>query len=133
METYMLLKAEGSDACDGAVAHWRAMLPFWNVEADRFRARAIAACRSGIPPAGLSDEIEATLEQVRAALVHCDALLGAALPGAHQLPLLVSAAAEFEALLESLHSSLEQVTDRFGHTPPGRSAITITHAGAGGF
>lgn len=124
----MLLKADGSNACDGAIAHWRAMLPFWNIEADRFRARAIAACRSGEPFAGLTDEIEATLEQVREALAYCDALLAAALPGAHQLPLLISASSEFEALLGSLHGSLERVVDRFGRTPPGHQATIIGHA-----
>lgn len=124
----MLLKAEGHDAAANAFARWRAMIPFWNIEADRFRAAALAACRGGEAPAGIVEDIETVLDQVRTALQHCDDLIAAALPGDHQLTLLVNAAGEFEALLESLHRSLELVEDRVGRPPSRGPSVTIVRA-----
>lgn len=124
----MLLKAEGHDAAENAFARWRAMIPFWNTEADRFRAAALAACRGGEAPAGIVEDIEMVLNQVRTALQHCDNLIATTLPGDHQLALLVNAAGEFEALLESLHGSLERIEDHVGRPAGGKLAVTIVHA-----
>lgn len=124
----MLLKAEGHDAAANAFARWRALIPFWNIEADRFRAAALAACRGGQAPAGIVEDIETVLDQVRAALQHCDDLIAIALPGDHQLTHLVNGAGEFEALLESLRRSLDLIEDRVGRPPNRRPAITIVRA-----
>lgn len=123
----MLLKSPDSDAAELAFAEWRAKLPFWNIEADRFRAAALAARDTGAAPPGVADEIEIVLAQVRAALQRCDALIDAALPGDHQLTLLVRATADFEALLESLHASLERIEDLGGRVPSARGPVTIAH------
>jgi hypothetical protein len=44
----MLMKPDGSSETQKAFATWRAMLPHWNAEADRFRKLAIAV-RGGEP------------------------------------------------------------------------------------
>jgi hypothetical protein len=123
----MLLRAPDSDAADLAFAEWRAKLPFWNIEADRFRAAAIEACRSGVASPGIIDDIEGTLIQIRSALHRCDALTDAALPGDHQLTRLIKAAADFEALLESLHRSRERIEDLGGSAPSTGRPVTIAH------
>src|SRR5690606_36106460 len=78
-ETTMLLKSPQRDSRELAFAEWRARIPFWNVEADRFRSAALEARRTSIVPAGLTEDIEQVQEQIRAALRECDALLEAAL------------------------------------------------------
>lgn len=123
----MLLRAPQSDAVDLAFADWRAKLPFWNIEADRFRAAALEARRNGVVPTGIARDIEDVLVQVRAALQRCDALIEAALPGDHQLTLLIKATADFEALLESMHASLERIEDLGGSAPSPRGPVTIAH------
>lgn len=126
----MLLKSPDSDAADLAFADWRAKVPFWNIEADRFRAAALEARRSGTVPPGISDNIENVLAQVRAALRRCDALIESALPGDHRLTPVIKAAADFEALLESLHGSLERIEDLGGSVPAARGPVTIARAPA---
>jgi hypothetical protein len=123
----MLLKAPDSDAAELAFAEWRAKLPFWNIEADRFRAAALEACRSGVTPPGITEDIESVLGQIRVALHRCDALIDAALPGDHQLTPLIKAAADFEALLESLHASRERIEDFGGSAPRAKGPVTIAH------
>jgi len=124
----MLLKAPERDARELAFAEWRAKLPFWNIEADRFRAAALEARRTGSVPPGLSEDIEHVLEQIREALEHCDTLLEAALPGDHQLAPLVNVTGDFEALLESLHGSRERVEDLGGSAPRARPLVAIGHS-----
>lgn len=121
----MLQKAPDRDARELAFTEWRAKLPFWNIEADRFRAAAIEARRTGSVPPGLSEDIDNVLEQIRAALRHCDALLAAALPGDHQLTPLLNATGDFEALLESLHGSQERIEDLGGSAPRARTPVAI--------
>lgn len=123
----MLLKAPDSDAAELAFAEWRAKLPFWNIEADRFRAAAVGACRSGVTPPGITDDIESVLIQIRSALRRCDALIDVALPGDHRLTPLIKAAADFEALLESLHRSRERIEDLGGSAPSVQGPVTIAH------
>lgn len=123
----MLLKAPESDAAGLALVEWRAKLPFWNIEADRFRAAALEARRAGVVPPGLADEIESVLAQIRSALHRCDALVAAALPGDHRLTPLIKAAADFEALLESLHGSLERFEDQGDSAPATDGPFTIAH------
>jgi hypothetical protein len=102
----MLQKSDAGDLCAKTFEQWRAMLPVWNLEADRIRAAAVAA-RRGMPlDPGVIADAERTLAAIRAAVDRCDALLMASLPGDQHLPHLVNAAAEFDALIESLHASL---------------------------
>jgi hypothetical protein len=123
----MLLKSDASDACELAFAEWRARMPFWNNEADRCRAAALEARRTGSAPPGITDDIELVLEQVREALHRCDTLVASAAPGDFRLPLLIKATAEFEALLESLHGSLERIEDLGGSAPRARPLVVIAH------
>jgi hypothetical protein len=104
------------------------MIPFWNTEADRFRAAALAARRDGEVPAGILQDVEMIVDQVRAALRNCDELIASTPPGDHQLMLLVNAASEFEALLGSLYRSLERIEDQAGHALGGKPAVTIVRA-----
>ncbi|HEV7276511.1 MAG TPA: hypothetical protein VGN80_09510 [Devosiaceae bacterium] len=126
----MLLKSPERDARELAFAEWRAKLPFWNIEADRFRAAALEARRTGTVPAGLSDDIDEVQDQIREALQDCDALLEAALPGDQQLAALLNATGEFEALLESLHVSRERIDDLGGSAPRARPLVAIGRGSA---
>lgn len=121
----MLLKSPERDARELAFAEWRAKIPFWNIEADRFRAAAQEARRTGTVPPGLSEDIDNVLEQIRRALQQCDSLLASTLPGDHQLAPLLNATGEFEALLESLHVSLERIEDLGGSAPRARPPVAI--------
>ena len=64
----MLMKAEiGSNESERTFAAWRAMLPHWSEEADRFRKLANAV-RAGEPvQLGAFDEAETLVTQIRAA------------------------------------------------------------------
>lgn len=126
----MLQKAPERDARDLAFAEWRAKLPFWNIEADRLRAAAQEARSTGTVPPGLSEDIDTVMEQIREALQQCDSLLVATLPGDHQLAPLLNATGEFEALLESLHVSLERVEDLGGSAPRARPPVAISRGAA---
>jgi hypothetical protein len=123
----MLLKAPESDAAGLALAEWRAKAPFWNIEADRFRAAALEARRSGAVPPGMADQIESVLGQIREALQGCDSLIATALPGDPRLTPLLHATADFEALLESLHGSREIIEDLGGSAPPAKVPVVIAH------
>jgi hypothetical protein len=122
----MLMKADGSDATARTFGTWRAMLPHWNVEADRYRRLAQAARSSAEVPDGIVEEAEALNAQIRAALERSDMLMTMTLAGDPALSSLLRAGAEFEALLESLQTSIEMLiasTDR----PHGRTIHVITH------
>ena len=125
----MLLKSPERDTRELAFAEWRAKIPFWNIEADRFRAAALEARRTGSVPPGLSEDIETVLEQLRKALQQCDTFMETALPGDQQLAPLLNATGEFEALLESLHVSLERIEDLGGSAPRARPVVAIAHRG----
>ena len=104
----MLMKAEiGSNDCERTFAGWRAMLPHWNAEADRFRKLSIAV-RSGEPvQLGAFDEAETLVTQIRAAMERADMLMTLTAPGDPSLSTLLRASAEFEALLEHFQTTLE--------------------------
>lgn len=121
----MLRKPDEKDACNSALERWRVMSPHWNAEADRFRSAAVVAQRTGTAPDGILDEIDALLRRVREALEHCDALIGVTLPGDPRLIRLVSAASDFEALLESLHGSRERIEDHAGYVPARKPPVTL--------
>jgi len=104
----MLMKAEiGSNECQRTFAGWRAMLPHWNAEADRFRKLALQV-RAGEPvQLGAFDEAETLVVQIRAALERADMLMTLTSPGDPALSTLLRASAEFEALLEHFQTTLE--------------------------
>lgn len=103
----MLMKADGLGECQKAFASWRALLPHWNAEADRFRKLALAV-RAGEPvQIGAFDEGELLVEQVRAAMERADSLMIMTPAGDKLLTQLMQASAEFESLLGSLQTSLE--------------------------
>jgi hypothetical protein len=103
----MLMKPDGSSETQKAFATWRAMLPHWNAEADRFRKLAIAV-RGGEPvEIGAFDEAEALVQQIRAAMERADMLMTLTHAGDPALTTLLRASAEFEALLESFQTTLE--------------------------
>ena len=104
----MLMKAEiGSNESQRTFAAWRAMLPHWNAEADRFRKLAIGV-RAGEPvQLGAFDEAETLVVQIRAALERADMLMTLTSPGDPALSTLLRATAEFEALLEHFQTTLE--------------------------
>ncbi len=124
----MLQKSDASDDCAKTFAHWLAMLPCWNLEADRFRAAALAARRGDPLEDGVIDDAEETVNAIRGALARCDALLTAALPGDQHLTPLVNAAAEFDALLESLHGSLDLMADSRRRPQYRRQTLRISRA-----
>jgi hypothetical protein len=102
------------------------MLPHWNVEADRFRRIAIAARNGADVPVGVTQEGEALIAQVRGALERSDMLMTMTLAGDPSLTALLRAGAEFEALLESLETSVEMLTAH-AHEPAGRPVRVIAH------
>jgi hypothetical protein len=103
----MLMKADAAGECERTFAAWRAMLPHWNVEADRFRKLALAV-RSGVAvQVGAFDEAEALIGQIRAAMERADSLLVMTHAGDPALPMLARASTEFEALIGSLQKTLE--------------------------
>lgn len=104
----MLMKAEiGTSECERSFAAWRAMLPHWNAEADRFRRLALDV-RAGKPvQLGAFDEAETLVTQIRAAMERADMLMTLTAPGDPALSTLLRASAEFEALLEHYQTTLE--------------------------
>lgn len=123
----MLMKADGNNVTTETFGTWRAMLPLWNVEADHFRRLALAARIGANVPAGTVEEAEELNAKIRAALERSDMLMTMTLAGDPALSSLLRAGAEFEALLESLQTSIELLTvaaDR----PEGRPVRIITHA-----
>ena len=104
----MLMKAEiGSNESERTFAAWRAMLPHWSEEADRFRKLANAV-RAGEPvQLGAFDEAETLVTQIRAAMERADMLITLTAPGDPSLSTLLRASAEFEALLEHFQTTLE--------------------------
>ncbi|RYE83029.1 MAG: hypothetical protein EOP19_14835 [Hyphomicrobiales bacterium] len=123
----MLMKAEiGSSECERAFAGWRAMLPHWNVEADRFRKLALAA-RAGEPvPPGAFDEAETLVTQIRAAMEHADSLMTLTSPGDPALSTLLRASGEFGALLEHCQTTLELAELVAGRRLP-HSGLAVMH------
>lgn len=103
----MLMKADGTSECQRAFAAWRAMLPHWNAEADRFRKLALAVRAGDSVQIGAFDEAELLVQQIRSALSHADSLMTLTPAGDASLSMLLRASAEFEALLESLQTTLE--------------------------
>jgi hypothetical protein len=123
----MLMKADGNNATMQTFGTWRAMLPHWNAEADHFRRMALAARSGGEMPEGTIEQAEALNTQIRAALERSDMLMTMTLAGDPVLSSLLRAGAEFEALLESLQTSIEMLivsADR----PRGRAVRVIAHA-----
>jgi len=104
----MLMKAEsGTSECERTFAAWRAMLPHWNQEADRFRKLALGV-RAGEPvQLGAFDEAEALLTQIRAAMERADSLMTLIGPGDMAVTTLLRASAEFESLLSHCQTTLE--------------------------
>lgn len=124
----MLMKADGNDVTAQTFGTWRALLPHWNVEADHFRRLALAARNGAEMAAGTLEEAEALNTRIRAALERSDMLMTMTLAGDPALSSLLRAGAEFEALLESLQTSIEMLiasADR----PQGRAIRVIAHAG----
>jgi hypothetical protein len=123
----MLMKADGNDTTERTFRTWRAILPQWNVEADRYRRLAIAARCGADVPTGTIPEAEALTAQIRSALERSDMLMTMTLAGDPALSSLLRAGSEFEALLESFQTSIDMLTvsaDR----PQGRTARVISHA-----
>ena len=126
----MLMKADAPSPANAALtrafATWRAMLPYWNAEADRVR-RAALATRSGVAAyEGIVDDIEALSLRVRQAMELSDSLMTMTGPGDTSLGPLLRAGAEFEALLDSLQTSLEML-DYVAGRPARRPAQLIAH------
>lgn len=129
----MLKKAElGESEVARTFATWRAMLPHWNEEADRFRRLALAV-RAGEPvQVGAFDEAEILLSQIRAAMERADMLMTLTPPGDPALSTLLRASAEFEALLGHYQKSLEMaelVAGRHLRRPLQRIAHPESHPG----
>lgn len=103
----MLMRADPNGELQRTLAAWRAMLPHWNAEADRFRKLALDV-RAGEPvQIGAFDEAETLVEQVRGAMERADMLMTLTPAGDPLLSMLLRASAEFEALLESFQTTLE--------------------------
>jgi hypothetical protein len=122
----MLMKADGTNECEKAFAAWRALLPHWNAEADRFRKLALAARSGEAVQVGAFDEAEAMVQQIRAAMERADMLMTMTQAGDAALSTLLRASAEFESLLESLQTSLE-MADLVAGRPLRRPLQVITH------
>lgn len=103
----MLMKADGSNECQRSFAAWRSMLPHWNAEADRLRRLALEVRAGSDVQFGAFDEAEVLVEQIRAAMERADSLMTMTHAGDAALSSLLRASAEFEALLESLQTTLE--------------------------
>lgn len=103
----MLMKADRNEELERTLSAWRAMLPHWNAEADRFRKLALDV-RAGEPvQIGAFDEAETLVKQVRGAMERADMLMTLTPAGDPLLSMLLRASAEFEALLESFQTTLE--------------------------
>ncbi|HEY9012197.1 MAG TPA: hypothetical protein VIN06_14380 [Devosia sp.] len=101
------MRADRNGGLERTLAAWRAMLPHWNAEADRFRKLALDV-RAGEPvQIGAFDEAETLVEQVRGAMERADMLMTLTPAGDPLLSMLLRASAEFEALLESFQTTLE--------------------------
>lgn len=103
----MLMKADAAAECERTFAAWRAMLPHWNIEADRFRKLAIAVRSGEDVQVGAFDEAEVLIGQIRAAMERADSLMVMTHSGDPALPMLARASAEFESLIGSLQKTLE--------------------------
>jgi hypothetical protein len=125
-ETGMLMKADGSGPTAEALGTWRAMLPHWNAEADHYRRLAQAARSGGEVLPGSVAEGEALIAQIRAGLERTDMLMTLTTAGDPALSTLLLAGAEFEALLESLETSVELLS---AARPAGRQVHVIAHPG----
>jgi hypothetical protein len=103
----MLMKADRNGELERSLSAWRAMLPHWNAEADRFRKLALDV-RAGEPvQIGAFDEAETLVEQIRGAMERADMLMTLTPAGDPLLSMLLRAGAEFEALLGSFQTTLE--------------------------
>ncbi len=125
----MRTHADGQQKLRQVLAGWRALLPVWNDEADRFRRAAIAARAGQTVSLGLVDELERLVGQLRRDLETSDRLLAMTSPGDAALGALLGAGAEFEALLESLQTSLEMMDLVAGRSLP-RALRIIAHSRA---
>lgn len=124
----MLMKANAPDPCATTFVTWRAMLPHWNSEADRFRRLALAV-RNGETAVhgGAVDEAEALSARIRQAMELSDSLMTMTAPGDASLGMLLRAGAEFESLLDSLQTSLE-ILDLVAGRPARHGLHVIAHA-----
>ena len=128
----MLMKADGSNECERSFAAWRAMLPHWNAEADRFRRLALDVREGKDVQIGAFDEAEMLLEQIRAAMERADMLMTLTPAGDASLSTLLRASAEFESLLGSFQTTLEMaqlVAGRRLRRPLQRIAHAESHVG----
>lgn len=103
----MLMKADGRGECEKAFVAWRAMLPHWNAEADRFRKLALAVRAGESVQVDAFDEAEVLVQQIRSAMERADSLMTLAPAGDASISMLLRASAEFESLLGSLQKTLE--------------------------
>lgn len=101
----MLMKANGADAIDQALTTWRALVPHWNLEADRVRQLV-----QGEGAALVSQsELERLSETMRRTIAAAERLLLACPAGDGRFAELRQAIAECEALLNSFQTSLDRL------------------------
>lgn len=122
----MLMRAETSTECQKAFAAWSAMLPHWNIEADRFRKVALSVQAGIAVPRGAFDEAELLLGQVRAAMERADSLMTLTAGGDPALSTLLRASAEFESLLGHFQKTLE-MAELVAGRPARRPVQIISH------